>query len=432
MPSKAGRTVQSSGRAFVEQLRSICKSLQMHNANNAAVSKPLARLLALQQDFMAWQGRALRLQLVAGEWFVDGRLLKLEGASYDHGREVCDVLSELGYGEIALGAGLSEGSLSVFARDLAHWFRSGENNFDPVKYGALELQKLRIGSVALHRFERHELASWLHGSLLDLVDRVREEQEERGTPDLRPIKRMVPLVVDAMAQDDALFQFLVAVRNHNRPMSPVRTRVAVALHALGFASWLQLPREELMALGLAALLLDVAGVDDPGSSVRALFPQGDLGSVAVQVVLAVHDAVGVAGGEAGGLRGQILALAVRYEELTGHHRGKPGRSPASALVEMARDPLGVEPKIIALFTAWKGPTPVGSLVRLTGGDIAVVVGWSERTRRDMGRPVVCPLEDGRKLGRRIDLLWKTELRITGTPSPADVGVDLSRMAPPPE
>ena len=432
MPSKAGRTVQSSGRAFVEQLRSICKSLQMHDAHNTAVARPLGRLLELQQDFMAWQGRPLRLQLVAGEWFVDGTLLRLEGTSYDHGREVAEVLSELGYGEIALGGGLSEGSLKVFARDLAHWFRHSENKFDPVKYGALDLQKLRVGSVALHRFQRHELASWLHGSLLDLVDRVRDEQEARTTPDLRPIKRMVPLVVDAMAQDDALFQFLVSVRNHNRPMSPVRTRVAVALHALGFASWLQLPREELMALGLAALLLDLAGVDDPASSVRALFPQGDLCSIAVPVVLAVYDAVGVAGGEAGGLRGQILALAVRYEELTGHHRGRTGRSPASALLELARDPQGVEPKIIALFTSWKGPTPVGSLVRLSSGEIAVVVGWSERTRRDMGRPVVSPLEDGKKLGRRIDLLWRTELRIEGTPAPADVGVDLSRLAGPPD
>ena len=194
-------------------------------------------------------------------------------------------------------------------------------------------------------------ATWLYGSLLDLVDRVRDEQEDQATTDLRPLKRMVPLVVDAMEQDDALFQFLVSVRNHNRPMSPVRTRVAVALHTLGFASWLQLPREELMALGLAALLMDLAGVDDPASSVRALFPQGDLGSVAVPVVLAVYDAVGVTGGEVGSLRGQILALAVRYEELTGHHWGKAGRSPASALLEVARDPLGVEPKIIALFTA---------------------------------------------------------------------------------
>lgn len=59
---------------------------------------------------------------------------------------------------------------------------------------------------------------------------------------------------------------------------------------------------------------------------------------------------------------------------------------------------------------------MGSLVRLSSGELAVVVGWSERTRRDMGRPVVSPLEDGKKLGRRIDLLWRTELKIEGTPS----------------
>ena len=69
---------------------------------------------------MAWQGRPLRLQLVAGEWFVGGILLRLEGTSYEQGREVTDVFTELGYGEITLGAGLSEGSLNVFARDLAH------------------------------------------------------------------------------------------------------------------------------------------------------------------------------------------------------------------------------------------------------------------------------------------------------------------------
>lgn len=432
MASKAGRTVQSSGRAFVEQLRGLCRSLQMHEANNEAVTRPVERLLGLQQDFMAWQGRPLRLQLVAGEWFVDGQLLRLEGGAYEHGREVADILSALGVGEISLGAGLAEGSLIRFAEDLAPWFRRGENTLVPERYGALELQPLQIGSIALHRFQRHELATWLYGSLLDLVERVREDQGAGRTPDLRPLKRMVPLVVDAMGQDDALFQFLVAVRNHSRPMSPVRTRVAVALHALGFGSWLDLPREELMALGLASLLLDVAGVDDPGSSVRALFAQGDLGSAAVPVVLAVYDAVGVAGGESGGLRGQILALAVRYEELSGHHRGKPGRSAASTLVALAHEPQGVEPKLVALFTAWKGPTPVGSLVRLSSGEIAVVVGWSERTRRDMGRPVVAPLEEGNKLGRRIDLLWRTELRIQGTPSPADVGVDLSRLKGPPD
>jgi hypothetical protein len=404
----------------------------MHDAKNAAVGRSIDRMLELQADFMAWQGRPLRIQLVAGEWFVDGELLRLEGASYDHGREVARTLTDLGFADISLRPGLTKSSVTLFASDLAHWFRRQENRLRPDRYGALQLQRLQVGSVALHNFKPHELATWLFGSLLDLVERVRDDQERRTVPDLRPIKRMVPLVVDAMRQDDALFQFLVAVRNHNRPMTPVRTRVSVALHALGFASWLELPREELMALGLAALLLDLAGVDDPGSSVRALFPQGDLGAVAVPVVLAVYDAIGVAQGEPGGLRGQILAMAVRYEELTGHHRGRLGRSAASALVEMARDPQGVEPKLIDLLTAWKGPTPVGSLVRLSSGDVAVVVGWSERTRRDMGRPVVAPLEDSRKLGRRIDLLWRTELRIVGTPSPADVGVDLSRISGPPE
>ena len=432
MGSPAGRTVQTSGRAFVEQLRGLFRNLQMYEANNTAVHRPLQRLLELQQDFMGWQGRPLRLQLVAGEWFVDGQLLRLEGASYEHGREVAEVLVALGYGEIGLGPGLAMGPLEVFADDVATWFRASTCRVDPQRYGALQLQPLKVGSVALHHFEPHELASWLYGSLLDLVERTREQQEAGETPDLHALKRMVPLVVDAMAEDDALFQLLVAVRNHRRPMTPVRTRVALALHALGFASWLDLPREELMAVGLAALLMDLAGVDDPVASVRRLFSQEDLGGIAVPVVLAVHDAVGVSRGETAGLRGQILCLALRYEELTGHHRGQPGVAASEALIELAMDSQGVEPKLIQLFSAWKGPTPVGSLVRLSTGEVARVVGWSERTRRDMGRPVVAPLGADGRLGRRIDLLWRTELRILGTPSPADVGLDLSKVRGPPE
>jgi hypothetical protein len=79
------------------------------------------------------------------------------------------------------------------------------------------------------------------------------------------------------------------------------------------------------------------------------------------------------------------------------------------------------------FALLKGAWPIGSVVRLSNGRLALVIGWSPGQAH--GRPVVQSVEAGGALGVPIDLAENPGIQILEAAAPSAVKLDLSRLHP---
>ena len=194
------------------------------------------------------------------------------------------------------------------------------------------------------------------------------------------------------------------------------------MHALGFGSALGLGRSELMSLGLASLLARL-GEREGAQPLAELVDSWGLGELGSSVFLAVHG--GLVGDESGPLPGQVLRLVRAYEDLL---EAPGGLSPSAALDRLASEPpQGVLRELASELKRWKGSHPLGSPLRLDDSRLAIVIGWSD-SGRARGLPRVLPV-DGDRLGQALDLAEPGSPLPTEQPSPAQLGLDLSRLQP---
>ncbi|MEE2827924.1 MAG: HD domain-containing phosphohydrolase [Myxococcota bacterium] len=68
----------------------------------------------------------------------------------------------------------------------------------------------------------------------------------------------------------------------------------------------------------------------------------------------------------------IVTITARYVELTSDHTDHTGLSPTAALEKMASEESRYDRRLLRVFIRMLGPFPIGSVVQLTTGEVAVV------------------------------------------------------------
>lgn len=403
-------------RETVTALAGIVRALALYDVNNATVRRLVEQLLTAVSDSGP---EGVRIQLLTEEFFVNGRLLRVDPQLYERCTALSATLCKLGVGEIFLGSGLQQADVDALCIRLSPAVRGrvAEVSFDSI--GAIELGRVSAGGVAANRFEPDRLAVAAYAVLLDLTDRLYADAAAGRTPTLLPLKRAIQAVADGMEQYPAYYLLLAAIHDPAVPLARTRWRVATAVHAMGFAIAGVLGRDVVMTVALGALLGGLTESADPDAAAESLFQFTGLGEGAMPLALTLYDACTVRRGRPGGVLGQIVALAYAYVERTAGVA--PGFAPARFVQAVAAGGIKViDPDLAHAFTRWLGPHPVGSLVALPGGVVAVVLGWGEA-----GRLEVLRLGPGGEPGER-GLLSSGASEVTGTPTYAEAGVDLTR------
>lgn len=188
-----------------------------------------------------------------------------------------------------------------------------------------------------------------------------------------------------------------------RPAQDRQTTHALhtAILAIGFGRHLGHPEERLSLLGLGAILHDLGKLrvpaailnkpekltDDEFTVVKRHPRDGyemlkNLDSVAVEVLDMVryHHERADGNGYPQGIKGEelpqsasIIGLVDAYETLTAGKPYQAALSPAAAMQRLRTTAAaGFPPELIQEFTRFLGIYPVGSVVKLSSGDIAVV------------------------------------------------------------
>lgn len=289
-----------------------------------------------------------------------------------------------------------------------------------------------------------------------VAQELRAQAARRQPLDMNKARVFLSAAIEVVLDNRTALLALMSSRNYDESSS--YHAVNVAILALLIGTRLGLEREALTALGMGALLHDIGKVRVPQDLLNRAteLTQADqdvlsrhsvhganilrdlegLGRIAAVCALEHHahyDNTGyprLAAKSRPHLFSRVVAVADAYDTVTAARRGTQRPLRPDLAMKWIAVGLGVtyDPVVGKVFLRMMGAYPVGSLVQLDGGELAIAVRPAE-SRVD--RPVVHVIRDGR-LAEVIDLSADTSKSITASLDPNDVDVDIDAlMAQPP-
>jgi putative nucleotidyltransferase with HDIG domain len=476
--------VQRIGIQLVTQLGVLLRTARSHGSANAALERPVSAILTLLQAL----GHDQRVELRVQEDFVflDDRYLRAPAHQLPILSGFIDLLNSLGVGGIALPADVSAAELRRFAEIFAA-AEGGPEALDELR-ADLEAAHLEGIGIEAPRHVRKEaspvglgdgggplsdapvdpratpqhgrarsLYSNAGGALASLDDAARTS----GTLNLRQARRALQNIVDLLLQDPMTVLSLSTLRAHDEYTQ--NHSVNVALLSMALANRVGYSKVELADLGLAALFHDIGKcavplevLNKPGNftgdewdlmrthpseGVLKLLSSRGIGKVPLRMAAAAfehhmnQDLSGYPKLKTPWrmtLSSRVIAIADCYDAMTSArvYRREPLAPPAVLRFMLDRSGTAFDAVLLKYFVTCVGIVPIGTLVLLDTGELAVVVRPAE-TKEDGARPVarlICdasgsPLEppvdvdlrekdfSGRHLRSIVRLVDNTEYRL---------------------
>lgn len=279
-----------------------------------------------------------------------------------------------------------------------------------------------------------------------VVQQLRTQAIRRQPLDLTKARVFLSAAIEVVLENRYALLGLIAGKDYDEGSS--YHAVNVSILALLIGTRLGMEHEPLMALGMGALLHDIGKVRVPqrlqnkatplsaeeqdlldkhpvhgGDILRDMDGLGRMATVCALEHHVHHDGAGYPALEVMArphLFSRIVAVADAYDTVTSARRGvhRPLR-PDLGMKWIAAG-LGTifDPTIGKLFLQMMGVYPVGSLVQLNNGDLAVVMRPNERS---VAQPVVQTVRNG-ALADVVDLATERSRWITSGVDPDDVNI----------
>ncbi len=283
------------------------------------------------------------------------------------------------------------------------------------------------------------------------IQELRAQAIRKQPLDLNKARVFLSAAIDVVRENRFPLLALMADRDYDEQSSHHAVNVSVL--ALLIGTRLGLDRDQLMALGMGALLHDIGKVRLPQDLLnqveltaeeQALLNQhaihganilrdlGGFGRVAAFCALEHHAHYDLSGFPTlrtkahPHLFSRIVAVVDVYDTMTAARLGTDrALRPDLAMKWIAAGSGTVfDPVVGKIFIRFLGLYPVGSLVQLGSGTLAVVVRPSEQ---HIDRPLVRVISEGTRLGELIDLASETSQSIATGVDPQDVNVDLEAL-----
>jgi len=440
MAADAGRVRQaasSEARAFLSQAREVIRQLAvlvrnaaLHDPSNQVFHEPMDRLRATLEAILHEEG-ALDLECSGGELYANQLRVRLEMRSLQVYRFVTDQLARRRLGGLRFTAAPDRAALARFLAVFTPW--QPQPNQDPTVAFDAALDQAGVDGVdALPpRIEKREPPADRRQRAIDAyqqtLDFIRECMTDLDSPaelNLRRAKRAIHRLVDLSYEEGEGFSLagLAAVKSHNE--YTFNHMVNVCVLAVAFGQRLGLSRTQLATLGLAALYHDMGKLSIPleilekhgpltdeewavmGNhcvyGARTLFPLLGNDPRHLRRILASlqHHLRHDAGGypklrllRRQGLQVRIIAIVDAFDAMTTKRVYQKQYLPDESLAIM-RGEAGTQfdPVLLKAFINCMGVFPVGSMVVLSTGELAVVC-ESSPDPGQVDRPTVRVISD---------------------------------------
>lgn len=430
------------GTRLVTGLHAIDKALRVYEVNNRAVLQILDDLVEAIRQAPGRDGRGPCLEARDEHFLLNGASIRMGYKAWQRSRDLCQSLHRRGIRGFCLPSAPTRQKLQLMFARLAKVKLASAPEASPLlaqittETGAVVLTAPPLAPAAEQR-ERDRSAVRLYAILAVLLGDVLEAARAGRRITLVPLKRVLQLVADQLDQREGL---LLALMNLPGYRGHLETHLAnVTLMALAVGRRLHLPPERLMELALAAAFHDLPTALVP-RDVLAKVERGEELTPPEQwstsfaprlALLYMLQGPGTSGAQ---LMAQAVTLAEAPGEFAEPPRYRSGLQPSAlsrllAIVnayELLVRPVGdwdpllpaeamrwllvdhaerFDPLLLAAFGRVVGLFPTGSLVELSNGQIAVVVG-QQREEGLVGAPIVEVLtsDDGEPIPpERVDL-----------------------------
>lgn len=395
-------------RRFVASLFGTLKLMQMYGSHHDA-TREATQNLAETVNEASGAGEETVLALRGMRLQVNGRTMR---ASECGNLALSYLAEEFGRRQIAalhvrVDAGPAE--LAVFIRE---FLEVGADEDEPADVLTARLFSLGVQGIGIERREEdneepvppEERRDTTMRAYLQGLRAFKEVLREDGYPDrtkVRRARRAVQGLVDRFLEDEAAVLTLAQIRGFDVKL--FHHCMNVSLYALAIGQRIGLTRKQLGELGLAALFHDLGKTVPPGRKPD----ESDQAAAKREVLDHPTRGARMLLAESGNHAGMLKASIVAYEQhahfdLSGHPTlthdlhlfsrivtiadcfdaltaqrspGEPGHSAYDAFRMMqARAGTIFDPVLLKVFMNCLGIYPVGSVVVLTTGEIALVVG----------------------------------------------------------
>lgn len=459
------RELVSSIERFVFHFNAARKKARLFPSTHATVAEVIAKLKD-SIDAIHRERASFSLAIANGEIFFDRHLLPNESLVY--GALIGD-LSYLGLTSFAVQRGLDFAELTAFVGATTRkrddivaeggWQEVFRKN--AIDHISLVHVMVRNEAPRSDHAEEEQRAYGLHRAALEAVRTTFEDAQKARRFDVNMIDGVIKLLVNAAMDKVEILNRLTAIKNIDQYTFYHSVNVAMLSLLIGIR--LKFPVALLNRLGTAAMLHDVGktcvpediikkpgGLNDeewrimqshPVEGAKILAGQSQLDPLSLIVAAQHHVRYDMSGYPAGDgtpsqhLMSGIVAVADTYDALTSNRAYRKAMLPDHAM-QLVIDGGGTHfhPEIVKVFANLTGLFPVGTVVRLTTGDLGVVC---KANPKDLCRPVVRLVSgEGPDAvgGSLVDLTQKTGARylrsIDVSVDPADHGLVVSRFVEP--
>ncbi|MBD3667803.1 MAG: HD-GYP domain-containing protein [Kangiella sp.] len=249
------------------------------------------------------------------------------------------------------------------------------------------------------------------------IHQVLDEVADSSSIDVQAAREIVADCVDSILRNDTAMFWLTKIKNQDDYTAEHCLRVGIL--AITFGKYLQLDREQLELLGLCGMLHDVGKMQIPSEVLNKTTPltqdefetikqhtslgykylssHGDIAPEVQQVAHNHHEHINGKGyprqisDQELSLYDRIIAIVDSYDAMTSDRCFRLGM-PASQAVSILYNEQHqhYDSQLVQLFIQMVGIYPVGSLVKMNNGQIAVVLSTNEDHKLE---PVVELLTD---------------------------------------
>ena len=455
--------------AFLHAWFQLFKTAKIHDIDNQALLRPVQNFVQMVERTLAAEGR-ISFQAKDRALFLNSVKLRLSSEEFEIVYDTCEFFEERGMGGFVIQGSFDFEGVRQLLRILVY--------APPEKRGfaALDAELKASGlpfrvnktlgtrgsaSRAEAVLERRSYAFLTYSKLVVLYRSLLAEEHltaSRRQYLTKKIARTVQALIDICLEDDHTFLGISSVKSGEAYAPHHAANTAVLAIALG--EKIGLRKVALADLGLAAVFHDVGlrsvpaailekkGPLDPAE--RALVEQHPLRGVefflteqitttVLSRIVAIfdhHRELGDGGyprlSRPPGLLSRIVAIASVYDALTTDRPWRRAHLPDEALgLMLARSGTQFDPVLLKVFVNTLGLYPVSTLVRLSTGEVGVVVyGGGEAERAT--RPIVALLGPDGRPGQTVDLVERDgsgsyRRTIVGAEDPAKYGLQASAL-----
>lgn len=420
--------LNAMGKSVVNQLFMLIRTIQIHDLDNAALVKPLENLLNTINTVVAMDG-SLGLSILENQVFINEHKLKMDTASYGNVEFLAKHLSELDIGCITINKPMDYNALRKFLYLLAKTQKQEGAEISARDLLQKKLLDEQIVEIVLAKVsekkddddeeqtyvkDRRLFALHTYAKAMVAIKDFMNSLPTEGPTDRLRSRRIVQDLVDLCFDDDLLHIFLglTSIKNYDEYL--YNHAVNVCILAIAFGRRLGLPKKKLLELGLAGLFCDIGKAYLSGDllhkkeelnndewrqmkehstlAVKAFLMQKGLSEDMIKRMIVAfehHMDFNMQGGYPKienkkdlNLYSRIIAIVDNFDALTTAKEYRDAYMPDEALKIMyEQSGEKFDPVLLRVFMNMIGMYPIGTMVQLSSGEMAVVYHNSHDPRK---------------------------------------------------